>query len=115
MQRFDAPLAVTAGIVAVPQPASSLASLGAAVAGLDLLCLTAVADLTGLMGSLLLALALWDGRLTADAAADAALLDEDFQIEQWGADEEATQRLANIRAEIAAGARFIALHRAGLS
>ena len=111
--RFDAPLAVTQGIVAIAQPAASTAALGRAVAALDLLDLTAVADLTGLMGSLVLALALWDQRIDGETAADAALLDEDFQAERWGVDDEAAERLAAIRAEIADGYRFMALHRAG--
>lgn len=111
--RFDAPLLVTHGIVAIPQPAASTAALGRAVAALDLLDLTAVADLTGLMGSLVLALALWDQRIDGETAAAAALLDEDFQAERWGVDDEAAERLAAIRAEIADGARFMALHRSG--
>lgn len=111
--RFDAPLLVTQGVIAITQPDASVAALARAVAALDLFDLTAVADLTGLMGSLILALALWDGRLAAADASDAALLDEDFQAERWGVDDEAAERLAAIRAEIAAGAEFMALHRAG--
>ena len=45
-----------------------------------------------LTGSAILALALADGLLDADAAWNAAHLDEDFQIEIWGQDEEAAER-----------------------
>ena len=112
--RFDAPLEVTTGITAIPQPMSSLCRLREVLEAVDVMSLTAIADLTGLMGSLVLALAIWDQRLDAAAACDAALLDEAFQSERWGVDEEAALRLRNIRAEISAAARFMALHRAGL-
>ena len=111
--RFDAPLLVTQGILAIAQPEASTRALAGAVAALDLFDLTAVADLTGLMGSLVLALALWDRKIDAKAAADAALLDEDIQAQRWGVDDEAAERLAAIRAEIRDGDRFMALHRAG--
>ena len=73
--RFDAPLLVTQGIVAIAQPEASTRALANVVAALDLFDLTAVADLTGLMGSLVLALALWDQKIDGKTAADAALLD----------------------------------------
>jgi chaperone required for assembly of F1-ATPase len=38
-------------------------------------------------------------------------LDELFQEELWGADDEAVQRRANIAADIALAARYIALTR----
>ena len=112
--RFDAPLEVTTGITAIPQPISSLRRLTGVLEAIDVMSLTGIADLTGLMGSLVLALAVWDQRLDAAAAGDAALLDEEFQSERWGIDEEAALRLRNIRVEISAAARFMALHQAGL-
>ena len=42
-----------------------------------------------LLGSAVLALALERGVLSADAALTASCVDEDWQIEQWGEDEEA--------------------------
>ena len=60
-------------------------------------------------GSVVVALALVEGRLDADAAFAAAELEQTFEIEQWGEDAEQTRRRANLRAEIAAAARFLAL------
>lgn len=110
--RFDAPLAVTGGIVPVAQPAASLAALRLQLAALEPLTLAAVADLTASCGSLVLALAIWDGRLDAAQATEAALLDERFQAERWGEDAEAEARLRDIAASIEAGARFLQLLRA---
>jgi chaperone required for assembly of F1-ATPase len=111
--RFDAPLSVTAGVVAVAQPPSSVAALARVVEAVDLTTLTALADLTGLLGSLVLALAICEGRLGAETAADLAMLDELFQAERWGVDAEAAARRDSIRAEIAAATRFLSLHRDG--
>jgi chaperone required for assembly of F1-ATPase len=109
--RFDAPLRVTAGIMPVEQPAASLRALRAALDALDPLTLTGVADLTAACGSLVLALAVWDGRLDAAGAYEATLLDESFQNERWGADAEALERRRRLEADIRAGARFLALLR----
>jgi chaperone required for assembly of F1-ATPase len=111
--RFDAPLLVTAGIVPIDQPAGSLKALRLALDGLDPFTLAAIADLTSSCGSLILALALWDGRLDAAGAFEAAVLDENFQNESWGEDAEAMVRRHRLEADIQAGARFLALLRAG--
>ena len=111
--RFDAPLLVTAGIVPIEQPASSLKALRLVLDGLDPFTLAAIADLTASCGSLILALALWDGRLDAAGAFEAAVLDENFQNESWGEDAEAMVRRHGLEADIQAGARFLGLLRAG--
>ena len=48
--------------------------------------------MTTLTGSVLLALAVARGALTAEEAWRTAHVDEDFQIERWGEDEEARRR-----------------------
>ena len=110
-ERFDVALNVTTGIVAVEQPAHALATFRRVLEACDLLALTAVAAATGSAGSLVIALALMEGRLSADEAADAALLDELFQAEKWGSDPEAERRLAAIRADLHAAKRFHTLSR----
>jgi chaperone required for assembly of F1-ATPase len=112
MVRFDAPLAVTSGIVHVDQPVASLKALRAVLLGLDPLALTAVADLTAACGSLVLALAVWDGRIDTDTAAAATLIDETVQNERWGEDHEAKDRRERLIADIHAAGRFLALLKA---
>jgi chaperone required for assembly of F1-ATPase len=109
--RYDAGLAVTAGILPQPQSPGSLKAFAAAVAALDDFRLTALQAATGACGSLVIALALLEGRLDAEAAFAASQLDETFQIEAWGEDAEATQRRALLAKNIRATARFLELLR----
>lgn len=107
-----APLAVTAGITPVTQAPESLAAYHRAVAAYDDMTLTALHLATTTLGSLVLALALIEGRIAADEAFAAAELDQSFQIKRWGEDAEATARRAAVRDDIGVAARFAALHRA---
>jgi len=47
--------------------------------------------------------------IAAEKAWEALTLDERWQMEQWGSDEEAVAQLANRRADFLAGARFLKL------
>jgi chaperone required for assembly of F1-ATPase len=69
--------------------------------------LGAVHAVTTLTGSALLALALSRGALTCEAAWTAANVDEDWNIEQWGADALALERRAFRSAEMEAAARVL--------
>lgn len=110
-ERYDVALNVTTGIVAVEQPAHTLATFRRMLEACDLFALTALAGATGGAGSLVIALALMEGRLGPDEAADAALLEELFQAEKWGSDPEAERRRAGILADLRAAKRFHTLSR----
>jgi chaperone required for assembly of F1-ATPase len=110
--RYDAPLMVTSGVIPASQPAASLGAFFAAVAEHDDFALTALHAATGACGSLVIALALFEGRLDAERAFAASQLDESFQIEAWGEDSEQAARRCALAADIAAAARFMALSRA---
>jgi chaperone required for assembly of F1-ATPase len=104
--RYDAGLTVTAGVIPTPQPTAALRAFKAAVAAYDDFRLTALSAATGACGSLVIALALIEGRLDAQAAFHASQLDESFQIEAWGEDAEAAARRQALAADIAATSRF---------
>lgn len=106
---YGAKLAVTQGIGHVAQDTSALAALRSAVEALNDHRLAAVSQLTASCGSLVVALAVEAGHIGAEAAAAASLLDEDWQIEQWGQDREAVERRDNVAREIADAARFLEL------
>ena len=108
-ERYGAELAVVSSMTFVTQPHASLAALRRAVATHGDLALSALYNLTQISGSLVIALAVSDGRLSASDAFDAAQLDELFQIERWGEDPIATLRHDGIRRDIDAGARFLGL------
>lgn len=109
--RWQARLAPTAGVIPVPQDTAALQRLAAAVDGLDDFGLTALHDLVTLPGSLILGLAVIDGRLTADEAHRLARIDEDFQADQWGRDAEAEEAAAGRLAAMQSAARLWALSR----
>ncbi len=83
--------------VMAAQPASALAGLGIAIPAL---------------GSAVLGLALADGTLDAAEAHRLAMLDELFEAEQWGEDEEAVRRREQVGADIALAERFLRLSAA---
>jgi len=111
VERYDAPLTVTTGVIPASQPAASLAAFTIAVAGHDDFSLTALHTATAACGSLVIALALLEGRLDAVEAFAASQLDESFQIEAWGEDAEQAERRTALAAELAAAARFLELLR----
>jgi chaperone required for assembly of F1-ATPase len=108
-ERYGARLVVTEGTSFVAQPAEALSAFRATVAGHGDLALAALYNLTHLAGSLVVALAVTERRLSPEEAFATAQLDELFQIERWGEDPIATQRHQGIRHDMNAAARFLAL------
>ncbi|WP_331374087.1 ATP12 family chaperone protein [Sinorhizobium chiapasense] len=92
-QSLGARFILIEGVIHQEQPREAISAyaegLRAFATPLGLTCLH---TLTTLTGSALLALAFAMGRLTAAEAWTAAHVDEDWQIEHWGTDEEAFQR-----------------------
>jgi len=86
---LQAPLIATAGVMHIDQPAASVAVLRDLVHGFTPFQLAAVHDLIAISGSLVLALAVTRGRLTVEQAWDLSRIDETWQNEQWGVDDEA--------------------------
>ncbi|MGD1015057.1 MAG: ATP12 family protein [Roseiarcus sp.] len=100
---------LAAGVVHVRQPARALAAVGAAVASFeDPFALAALQVMTTLAGSVLIALAVARRRLSAEEAWRIAHVGEDFQIAQWGEDEEAKARRAARWRDFQAAAQTIA-------
>ncbi len=109
---FDAPLVVSHGsIIAPEQPAQSLAALRAAMAAMDDLKLAGLGVAVAATSSLVVSLALAEGKIDAVGAFEAAELDATFQIERWGGDSEATEKRAKTRQELIVAERFFALAR----
>ncbi len=94
-EELGARFALAAGVMHVAQPEATVGAVRDAVARFDdPVALAALSVVTSLTGSAVLALAVARGRLSADEAWRLAHLDEDFQIEKWGEDEEAAARRA---------------------
>ncbi|MCA3439429.1 MAG: ATPase [Rhodobacter sp.] len=86
---LDAPLTATAGVMHVAQPPDSLARLTARIGRMTAFQLTGFHDLVVISGSLVLALAVTDRRLSVEEAWRLSRLDEHWQAGVWGRDEEA--------------------------
>ena len=98
-----------AGIAHIAQPEVAVAALRHAVAQYDPFALAALHEAATICGSLVLALALAEGRLDAEEAFALSQLDERYQAEKWGADGEAEKRAGALAAELDAAARFMRL------
>ncbi|MFT4150565.1 MAG: ATP12 family protein [Paracoccaceae bacterium] len=107
--RLGAPLVQTVGVIHVAQSPESLARLRGHVAGQGAFPLVALHDLVAITGSLILGLAVAEGRLTPEQAWALARIDEDWQAEQWGIDDEAAEHAALRRAALMDAARFYGL------
>jgi chaperone required for assembly of F1-ATPase len=103
---FGARLTVVEGVMHVAQDSDAIDVLAARVARLDPWELAGLHAMTTLTGSLVLALAVVEGRLDRDAAWNAAHVDDHWTAELWGRDEEAEARLARRRIEFDAAASF---------
>ncbi len=98
------------GIVAVAQPQASLDAVRAHAIGLDDFRLTALLWGCSLLGSAVLAIAVEQAALDASEALTLASIDEDWQIETWGHDEEAASfRAVREKEAVALGLWFAAL------
>lgn len=111
-EALGASLMVTPGLVHVAQDEAALAALRAAIAQASVFELAALHNAVTLTGSAVIGLALLRGRLDADQAFAAAHVEDAWQAELCGPDEDEEKRLATRLAELADTARFLALLRA---
>ncbi len=107
--RYDVRFEITSGVMHVAQPPQTVARLGAAMATFDTFALAGLSPLVTLTGSLVIALALIERHIDADAAWSAAGIDEDWSIEMWGEDWQAAQSREAKRREFDQGVRFLEL------
>lgn len=93
------PLQACEGIVHRPQDPAAVARARALALDLDDFALTGLATAVPLLGSAVLGLAVQRGALSGEAAFELSRLDEAFQEERWGVDEDNAARTAARRAE----------------
>jgi chaperone required for assembly of F1-ATPase len=88
-----------AGIIHQAQPEATLAEMRRLALELDDFGLAGLAFGAALFGSAILSLALQRGWLTGEQGFELSRLDEAWQEEKWGVDEEAAERAARLHAE----------------
>ncbi len=106
-RRYEITFTVTDGIMHQPQPAATIRRLSAALDAYDDFTLAAAQPLVTISGSLVITLALLAGEVDREAAWVAGELDELFQAETWGEDEEATRTRERRKAAFDAAAEFL--------
>ncbi len=86
---LKAPLRAVPGVMFIEQPPESLSRLHALTAAQTAFQIAAFHDLVAISGSLILALAVIHHHLTPDEAFALSRIDEHWQAELWGVDEDA--------------------------
>ncbi|WP_071673057.1 ATP12 family chaperone protein [Nioella nitratireducens] len=107
--RYDAPLKVVSGILPATHSDASLARFREEVARFRPFSLTALHDLVTLSGSLVLGLYAASGEGDPETTWHLSRIDEDWQVSQWGEDEEATEYAEKKRDAFLHAARFLTL------
>ena len=90
----------TETIINIHQPEESLDAVARYAANADDFTLTGLAMAVGLFSSAVLAIAVAEGELQATDAYDMSRIEELWQIEQWGEDDEAMAKVAAQRREV---------------
>lgn len=108
-ERHGVELKVGEGVMHIPQSPKALATLRSVVAAQTDMVLAPLYNITALAGSLAIALAVLERRLTADQAFEISELDEAYVMETWGTDREAMIRRKNNKESMAASVRFLEL------
>lgn len=109
LEFFSLRLLTTHGIMPVLQPQKNQNLLRGILARYDIWKLSAVCVATKALGSMALALALVEGYLSASQAYALAHLEETYETEQWGKDDEKETRLQAKESEIQAVSEFLAV------
>ncbi len=103
---LGARLEVRTGVIHRPQPPEALERLSKLVDSMGNFELAAFHDLVALSGSLVIGFAVIRGQADDETLWRASRLDETWQEEQWGRDEEAQEAAQRRRAEFMHAARF---------
>jgi chaperone required for assembly of F1-ATPase len=108
-RRYDVDFATTQSVTHVAQPPATIEQLSHAVEALDAFHLAGLSPVVTIGGSLVAALALLERAITPLQAWDAVSIDERWQIEKWGADDEAEKAIESRRRDFLAAAQFLEL------
>lgn len=103
------PVSIWAGVMHRPQPAATLDAAMQWFGALSDFEIAAFHAIMTLTGSAFLTMMLTRRALSPDEAWHAAHVDEDFQIEAWGQDDEAVERRLKRHAEFQSCCRFLLL------
>ena len=106
-RELGVPLRSGTGVLPIDQDAAALQAVHARAAALDVWRLTALAHATAVCSSAVLGFALLEGKSGGEEVFARSIIDEAYQIAQWGHDEEAAQRLELLKTELIAADRLL--------
>lgn len=107
-RRFGCAPAVTAGVLPTAPDPALVARYAVVLVGLGTAALVGLQAAVQATGSLVVALALLEGEIDAEAAWRAANVEEGYNAARWGEDDEAAEHRALRRADLAAAAVHLA-------
>lgn len=107
--RFDVELKVTLGVAPIAQPEGTVARFRAATATLDAWRLAPLSPIVTIGGSLIVGLAIVERVIDVEAGWAAVSVDEQWQMERWGADAEAVAALDSRKRDFMVAGRFLDL------
>ena len=110
-QMFAARLQAGAGIMPIEQQQGNMFIFHSLVGAFDDFTLTAFGEIVSLSGSLLIGLAALHRRLTPEEAWELSRIDEEWQTEHWGDDEEARSAAHSRRRDFLIACEFAAMAR----
>ncbi|PZX12276.1 chaperone required for assembly of F1-ATPase [Palleronia aestuarii] len=108
---FRVRLAVTSGVMPIAQPEGAVERLALPMEDMTEFELAGFHDLVALSGSLVLALATLERRIDPETAWSLSRLDEEWQADEWGHDEEADENAALKARAFMDAAEFVDLAR----
>ena len=108
---LGAALTTTTGIIHVKQHPVALAALRREVEAENGWVLAGLGITVPALGSLILGLALMRGLIDPSQALTLSCVDEDYEVELWGVDDQAAARRGKILAELEEASHFISLVR----
>ncbi len=109
--RYDVSFTLIAGVMHQPQPSAMIARLSDVMMARSAFELAALSPIVTISGSLVVALAVFEGELEPAVAFDVSHLDELWQAELWGEDDLALGQRTSRRTDFLAACTFLNLLR----
>ncbi len=108
----DVTLQLASGIIFKDQDPLEIEKIRSIITGIASVELMALHSMITVTGSVTIGYALFRGHISKEQAWEAGHLDENFQVSQWGADEEAEQRRRDLQQELENAHLFLKLIKA---
>ncbi|MEO1562264.1 MAG: ATP12 family protein [Pseudomonadota bacterium] len=107
--KYDVPISTTSGLMPIPQDSKLVSKVHSDLDAMSPFALAGLHDLIVLSGSVFLALAWQANRISLEEAWAASRIDANWQIAQWGEDEDEARVVARKHADFQFAANYCSL------